>query len=132
MKIWREARYKDRPRWRNPDGTMWSSCFHCDKAINLDDMQEHVLKEHGYQKVGAQVFMRHQCIACNKPALYQVGAMFYCKEHKNLAIERRQQGTARIKEAISTARGRQDKEFWARQDSAYKWRKHQQHIHRPK
>jgi ribosomal protein L44E len=68
-------------------------CRECGKAILRDDLRTHMVTEHAYQQVGKQVFLRHDCIYCGKPGLYQVGRNgFYCKAHYQEAAKRRAYG----------------------------------------
>ena len=54
-----------------------------------DGINRHMVEEHGYKRVGGQVFQSYPCVACGKPGLYKVGRKSYCKEHIHLATARR-------------------------------------------
>lgn len=67
------------------------ACSECGEsfAATKNSVQDHTVNKHGYMREGAQVFKRIPCIACVKPALYKVGGVGYCKDHKHLGVERR-------------------------------------------
>jgi hypothetical protein len=67
-------------------GYVWprqSPDFHADRV------REHMIKEHGFKQVGAQVFRSYSCMYCDKPALYKVGSDGgYCKDHVEIGKDR--------------------------------------------
>ena len=67
----------------------------CDRCsympTSTEDMKKHMVSVHGFKQVGAQVFQTRSCRFCNKPALFKVHNDGYCKDHKDLAVDRRSQ-----------------------------------------
>lgn len=53
----------------------------CEKGV----LKNHLVEKHDYIREGAQVFKRHLCGICGKPALTSWGARFFCGEHKEFA-----------------------------------------------
>lgn len=70
-------------------------CCECGKVWTDEEKQDkgsfanHMVEVHGYKRAGAQIFKSRPCVACPKPGLYKVGNLAYCKDHLNLATERR-------------------------------------------
>lgn len=78
---------RTRPPWakyraRLPDVV---ECTECGSGIMLQQMKDHLVSEHNYMKVGAQVFKRHLCEICSKPALHRSGVRTFCGAHKTYA-----------------------------------------------
>jgi len=64
-------------------------CPFCDYLItDYEAGRQHYVDKHGCKRVGAQVFRSYPCRYCDKPALYKVGSVGFCKEHKSEAVRR--------------------------------------------
>src|SRR5208283_2500393 len=67
-----------------------SRCGHVwtEEEKKTDGVNQHMVDAHGFKRVGAQVFLSLPCIACNKPGLYKVGIVAYCKDHVQIGKSR--------------------------------------------
>jgi len=68
----------------------WKACNTCGfMPSNPEEMRKHLVEAHDMKMVGAQVFVSHRCLYCDKSALYRIGKARYCRDHKDLAVQRR-------------------------------------------
>lgn len=56
---------------------------------SADNSRDHMVNQHGFMRVGAQVFRRLVCVMCPKPGLYRVGHLAYCRDHLDAAKKKR-------------------------------------------
>ena len=71
-------------------GKCCSECGHVwpEEIGSGDGFRDHMVTVHGFMRVGDQVFKRRVC-HCGKPGLYKVGSDAYCRDHAQLAVDRR-------------------------------------------
>lgn len=76
----RSSLFAPKGRYTDPYGV----CGECGKKFADESIRDHMVEQHGYMRVGAQVFKRVLCQfkECGAPGLYKVGVHVSCGAHR--------------------------------------------------